>query len=191
MATNGNKKPSASKTTKRVTANNFFAGIGNGQTKKTTSASKTKHSGKTKSVAKTAGAIAVSAGAVKAIKKLNGKSMLTVILCFIIALGIGVGACFLLGRNDKFEMNGEEHVSLQIGETYTDDGVEIVEFGLNLSKNATIETDLQRNENGEFYSDTAGDFYIAYTIKSLKFGLIYPVQKIRLVSVTGESEGGE
>lgn len=177
-----NQKPSASKTTKRVTANNIFAGSNAGRS--------TNKSGK-KTVVRTASAAAATVGVVKAAKKMNGKSIAVIFVCFILALTIGAGVCFFLGRNDKFDMLGSEQITLAINEKYLDEGVDIREFGINLSKKAIINTDLETDGNGNYYAKSAGDYYIAYTVKSLKFGLIYPVQKIRLISVIGESEGGE
>ena len=98
-----------------------------------------------------------------------------------------------MGKNDRFDILGEEHVylSLQSGDKYVDEGVDICEFGINISDKALIETDLEKDSDGNYYAETAGDYYISYTVKSLKFGLVYPIRKIRLVSVIGSSEGGE
>ena len=202
---NQTKKLSVSKTTRRVTANNPFAKTGAG-VKKTASASSkssSKKSSSSKSSNKTptaiarvaqaagvAGAAAVAARATKAVRKSGGKTFITAIICFVLDVIIGAGVCFFAGRNDYFELVGADTVFLEIGEKYTDEGVSIREFGLDLSGRANIDTDLKTDADGKFYADEMGDYYIAYTVKSLKFGLIYPVTKIRLISVTGESEGG-
>ena len=180
MANNSGGKPSASKTTKRVKPNNIFAGTEKSGLKKRSTATK----------AKTAASVIVAAGAVKAVRKAGGKTLLTAFICFILALAVGAGICFFLGRNDKFDLLGEDHIYLQINEKYSDSGVDIREFGLNFSNKAVIETDLETDSDGNYYAESSGDYYISYTVKSLKFGLIYPVRKIRLVSVIGESEGG-
>ena len=199
-------KPSLSKTTRRVTANNPFAKTGAG-VKKTASASAKSSSKKSSSstssskkptpiariaqAAGVAGAAVATARTTKAVRKSGGKTLITAIICFVLAVIIGAGVCFFAGRNDYFELVGADTVFLEIGEKYTDEGVSIREFGLDLSGRANIDTDLKTDADGKFYADATGDYYIAYTVKSLKFGLIYPVTKIRLVSVTGESEGGE
>lgn len=177
MADNKSGQSSARKTTKRVTANNIFAGSNSKST--------------TQKTVRRAGVAAATIGAVKAAKKMSGKSIAVIFICFILALAIGVGVCFFLGKNDKFDMLGAEQIYLAVNDKYTDEGVDIKEFGINLSKKAIVDTDLKTDENGNYYAESAGDYYIAYTVKSLKFGLIYPVQKIRLISVIGESEGGE
>nr|MBO4517743.1 hypothetical protein [Clostridia bacterium] len=178
MANNSGGKSSVSKTTKRVKANNIFAGTGKSGTKKS-------------STVKTAVSVIAATGAVKAAKKAGGRTILTAFICFILALAVGAGVCFFLGRNDKFELVGEEHVYLEVNERYSDTGVDIREFGLDFSKKAVIETDLEKDSDGNYYAASAGDYYISYTVKSLKFGLVYPVCKIRLISVIGNSEGGE
>lgn len=178
MADNQNKKPSASKTTKKATANNIFAGSGSGRSS-------------TKTVARTATTAAASVGAIKAAKKMNGKSLAIVVVCFILALAIGAGVCFFLGRNDKFEFVGSEELSLALDETYADEGVSIKEFGFDISKKAVVNTNLKQNEQGEYYAEEAGTYYMIYTVKSLKFGFIYPIQKIRLITFVEPSEGGE
>jgi len=134
---------------------------------------------------------AVTKGVKKSAKKTNGKTIIAILLSFVLALALGVGVCFFMGRNDQFTINGEEEVILQLGQTYKDDGVKIIEFGIDLSKNAVVQTNLNINENGEFYADYADKFYIAYTVKSIKFGFVYAVQKIRFVTFEGASEGGE
>lgn len=176
MANVSGGKPSASKTTKRVKANNIFAG-------------REKSGSKKKSGTKTVVSVIAAAGAVKTAKKAGGKTLLTAFICFILALAVGAGVCFFLGRNDRFEFIGNEELSLTLDETYADEGVEIKEFGFDISKKATVETNLKQNERGEYYAEQAGTYYIIYSVKSLKFGLIYPTQKIRLITFVEPSEG--
>lgn len=134
---------------------------------------------------------AVTRSAKKSIKKTNGKTIIAVVLSFVLAIVLGAGVCFLLGKNDQFTINGNEEVTLTLGQTYKDEGVKIIEFGMDLSNKAVVETNLSKNENGEYYAEYADKFYIAYTVKSIKFGFVYSVQKIRFVTFEGASEGGE
>lgn len=175
MAGNQNRNSSTSKTTKKVSANRSYNSKRSPQ----------------KTIVKTAAVAAATVGARKIAKKMGGKSIAVIITCFILAFAIGAGICFFLGKNDKFDMLGAEQVVINVDEKYTDEGVDIREFGINLSKKAIIDTDLKTDGNGNYYAESAGDYYIAYTVKSLKFGFIYPVQKIRLINVIGASEGGE
>lgn len=192
MADNTNKRPSASKTTKKVTANkNIFANFGKVSNSQPTSA-KRKSSNSisaTKTVARATATTAAAVGAIKMAKKMNGKSIAVIFICFILALAIGVGVCFFIGRNDVFEFIGNEELSLTLDETYTDEGVYIKEFGFDASKMAKVETNLKQNANGEYYAEEIGTYYMIYTVKTLKFGVIYPVSKIRLITFAEPSEG--
>ena len=192
MSDNQSGKSSASKTTKRVTANrNVFSGADTGKSTSGSSVkTKTSKSGnKKQTAAKAVGVTAVSAGAVKAAKKMGGRSIAVILVCFIIALAIGAGICFFLGKNDKFEFIGNEELSFTLGETYADDGVEIKELGFDISKKASVKTNLKQNEQGEYFADEAGTYYMIYTVKSIKFGFVYPTQKIRLITFVEPSEG--
>ena len=195
---NQNKKPSISKTTKRVSANGFSLRqssggrkIAPGSAKKTSGAGGTSKS--KSSVAKTVAAATAVAGtayaAKKAVKSIGLKPLVTAVICLIISLILGAGVCFIVGKNDRFDIVGNEELSLTLTETYIDQGVDIREFGLNLSGKAVTETNLKRNEKGEYYAEEAGTYYIIYTVKSVKFGFIYPTQKIRLITFVEPSEG--
>lgn len=140
---------------------------------------------------------AVSKGVKKSIKKTNSKTIIAFFISLILALALGVGACFIMSRNDEFTLLGDEVIYMTSTETYKDNGVKIVEFGIDLSKKAEIKTNLKINDQGEFYADESmlenppNQFYICYTVKSIKFGFVYGVQKIRFVTFTDLSEGGE
>ena len=181
------KKPSVSKTTKRATATSPFSSGNGGSARKSSG----KSGSRSKAVARTAGAAAASAVAFKAAKKINGKSLFIALICLILAAAIGVGVCFVLGKNDRFDIVGNDELSLELGSAYKDEGVNIKEFGLDLSKNAAVETNLKQNANGEYYADEVGTYHIVYTVKSLKFGLVYKVQKIRLITFVEPSELSE
>lgn len=192
MADNTNKRPSASKTTKKVTVNkNIFTNLGAGSNSQSTSAKRKSSNarGAATTVARATAATAAAIGATKVAKKMNGKSIAVIFICFILALAIGVGICFFIGRNDKFEIIGNEELSLTLDETYTDEGVYIKEFGFDVSKIAKVETNLKQNANGDYYTEEIGTYYMIYTVKTLKFGIIYPVSKIRLITFVEPSEG--
>ena len=150
--------------------------------KKTTKRAST--GGKTqKSTALKAAVGAVSAhAAVKAAKKTHPKTVAIVIISFILALAVGVGVCFAVNKNDVFEMNGSEYVILEAGEGYADEGVTVVEFVRDISDKVQVETTM-RYENGKYYAkDGETDYYMVYTVNTLKFGKIYPVKKIRIIT---------
>ena len=165
------QKTTASKTTERAKASNPW---GHKTTKE-----------------KVAAGAAVATTAVLVGKKVSLKGILIALVSLVVALALGAGVCFFMGKNDEFLINGSDELMLSVGETYQDEGVSIKEFGFDLSKKAIVKTNLKTDENGNFYADEIGTYYIAYTINSLKFGLVYHVQKVRLVTFVEASEGGE
>ena len=119
------------------------------------------------------------------LKKTNGKTLIAVLTAFILSFIIGAGVCFFVGKNDCFDLVGDQHVYLTENETYVEEGVKITEFGIDVSGKVLIESDLPEGNL------PVGDYYVTYTVKTLKFGMIYPVKRIRLITVSPESEGGE
>lgn len=164
-------KPNASKATKQAQASNPWSNASTGK--------------------KVAVGAAAAGGAVLVAKKVSIKAILIAILCFVLAGAIGAGVCFFMGKDDCFSIVGNEEVTLTLDQNYADEGVFIKEFGFDLSKNAKINTNLKQNGNGEFYAESVGTYYIAYTVNSLKFGFVYHIQKIRLITFVEASEGGE
>ena len=164
-------------------------GEGSSSSKKSSSTGKKVAAGVTLGIATTVVA--------KKAKRTNSKTLAAIIISFILALAIGLGICFVMGKNDEFTLLGDEVIYLSTEETYKDNGVKIIEYGMDISKNAVVKTNLKVNEDGEYYADEEllasgpNQFYICYTVKSIKFGFVYNVQKIRLITFTDMSEGGE
>ena len=131
----------------------------------------------------------------KKIKKTFKKSSPTAILLAVILLIVGaVGGyfgCKFLTKNDKFEIIGKDEITLSVGESYTDEGVSLVAFGQDEADKVKIETNLKKNEDGEYYADAIGTYYIAYTVDNLKYGSIFKVQKIRLINFVEPAEDDE
>ena len=110
----------------------------------------------------------------------------------ILFLAIGaVGGWFgikFATRNDCFEIIGEEKIELSIGETYLDQGVKVISFGKDCQDKVNVETNLKKTAD---YADQAGIYYITYTVDNIKYGSIFKIQKIRLISFSEASEGVE
>ena len=126
----------------------------------------------------------------KSLKNLSLKHIAIAVILLIFGFAIGAGAYFGVCRNDCFELIGESDLTLSIGDSYVDEGVKIIEFGKDVKSNVYIETNLQQNNN-EFYTLNAGTFYIKYYTSSLKFGKIFKISKVRLITFIEESESGE
>ena len=127
----------------------------------------------------------------RTLKKLSPLTLFLVVLF----LGGGlVGGWFgvkILTKNDCFEIIGKDEITLTLGESYLDEGTNIIEFGKDISKKATVETNLIKNEDGTYTSNEVGTFYMVYTVNSIKYGTIFKIQKIRLITFVEESEQEE
>lgn len=122
---------------------------------------------------------------------LGVKAILIILLVTIIGAGIGAGACYIVSKDDHFTIIGKEEITLTLraeGEeinsenSYIDEGVEVVSFGRDVSDKVYIETDLKTNEDGSFTADEVGTYYIVYKVNDIKYGKIFTVQRIRLIT---------
>ena len=125
------------------------------------------------------------------LKKLSfGVVMLAI---FLLAVGV-VGGYFgvqYLSRNDCFKIVGAEEITLEIGESYLDEGVKVVAFGVDETDKVEVETNLKKDINGKFYAQTEGTYYIKYKVNNIKYGSIFKVQKIRLIHFVEPTESEE
>lgn len=127
----------------------------------------------------------------KAVKKVGVKGLLIALLVLAIGVGAGIGAFYLFCKNDEFVILGTEELTITLDEKYTDEGVKIVAFGKDIKDKVIITTNLKVDENGDFYAEEVGTYYIKYTTNELKYGSIFKIQKIRLVTVVEPSETEE
>ena len=135
----------------------------------------------------------ISKNSKKVINKAKKRKPITFVLIavfFIIGICGGYAIFAITSKNDCFELIGEERVVLTLEEKYVNEGVKIIEFGKDISEKAEYETNLKVID-GNFYSEEVGDFYIKYSVNSIKFGKIFKIEKVRIVSFVEASEGGE
>lgn len=128
----------------------------------------------------------------KKIKKMGFKAILIILLVTIIGGGIGLGVCWFVSRNDCFQIIGAEELTLTLrnedtevfgsDNIYYDEGVKVVSFGRDISKDIYIETDLKQHSDGGYYADEVGTYYIIYKSNDIKYGKIFTVQRIRLIT---------
>ena len=129
------------------------------------------------------------------IKRLGLKAILIILLVTIIGGAIGVGACWFVCRDDCFDIMGQDELTLpmtvinyingeavEIPTSYVDEGVKVVSFGRDISKDVYIETDLKKNQDGSYYADEIGTYYIIYKTNDIKYGKIFTVERIRLIT---------
>ena len=161
------------------------------ETKRTVKKASTKASVNMSKKGKTATAvatIAITAALAKGIKKTKAKGIIAFILCFIIGFGIGFGGYLFLCKDDCFEIVGGDELVLTLDEAYHEQGVKIIEFGRDISDQVQIEMDknLKLDENGK--TTQVGTYYIKYTTNTLKYGIIFKVEKVRLITFVEPSE---
>ncbi len=128
----------------------------------------------------------------KALKNTSLKALLFGLIFLLVGLAVGAGGYWLVCRNDCFVIVGNDEIELTLDEKYEDFGVKVVAFGKRLDKNEiTIETDLKVDADGKFYSDEIGTFYIKYSTDNFKYGKLFKVEKVRLITFVEPSEGGD
>ena len=125
------------------------------------------------------------------IKKLSFK--VVVLALFLLTVGIFVGyfGVKYLTRNDCFNIVGLEEITLELGQTYIDEGVKVIAFGVEETDKVEIETNLKKDKDGKFYAQAEGTYYIKYFVNNIKYGSIFKVQKIRLIHFVEPTESEE
>ena len=134
---------------------------------------------------------------VRRVRNLGIKAILIILIVTIIGGAIGVGACWFITRNDCFTIIGNDEITLTLraeGEeissknSYIDEGVKVVSFGRDVSDKVYIETDLTQNLDGSYTANEIGTYYIIYKVDDIKYGKIFTVQRIRLITFVEPSE---
>ncbi|MBE5740972.1 MAG: DUF5011 domain-containing protein [Clostridiales bacterium] len=124
----------------------------------------------------------MSRKASKQLKKVSiGAICIAVLLLVVGAVG-GYFGVKLISKNDCFVLNGNDELTLTIGQSYTDQGITAVAFGKDVSDDVIIETNLTKNDDGTYTATEEGTYYITYKVNHFKYNSIFKVQKIRLVS---------
>ncbi len=124
----------------------------------------------------------------KNLKKLGTGGVVAVICMLIIGILAGIFGVKYLTKNDCFELIGKDELTLTLGERYIDEGIHAISFGRDVSNKMYIETNLKVNDDGEYYADEIGTYYILYKVDDLKYDTIFTVQRIRLITFVEESE---
>ena len=125
-------------------------------------------------------------------KKVRTANILTVVisvLALVAGAVTGVFAYKVVCRDDRFEMRGQNEVRVELNAPeffYYDDGVEIIEFGKDISDKVSVQSNMTCLGEDKYTVDTSvpGRYYIKYTVDSPKFG---EVCKIRTIVVGGDN----
>ena len=123
------------------------------------------------------------------LNKISTLAKVIMVLLIIVGITGGILATKFITRNDCFVLNGQGEQTLFISETYKDESAKVVAFGKDDSAKIEIETNMKKNEAGEYYAEEVGTYYMIYKVKNFKYGSIFKIQKIRLITFVEESEG--
>ena len=116
------------------------------------------------------------------------KAIILSILVFALGASIGVGAFSIVCKNDCFLLLGKDEITLTLSEKYVDEGVKIIAFNKDISNEAVIDTNLLIDKNGNFYAEEIGTYYIKYGSENIKYGKVFKVEKVRLITFVESSE---
>ena len=137
----------------------------------------------------------------KAVRRLHPATVTVAVIFLVLGILAGAVACYIFSRDDRFELKGTKRYSLDVGaagETYlyTEEGVDAVCFGLDVSEKLHTETSLEKNAAGQYVIplDKEGVYTITYTVDAFKFGKNAPNGEIRrvrsfVVTAAGEEDG--
>ena len=127
----------------------------------------------------------------KVARKLKKLSPTALVVSLFLLIGGACGGWFgtqFITKNDCFTLIGKDEITKVVGQSYVDQGVNVVSFGKDLKDKVKVETNLTKNQDGTYTSDEVGTFYMIYTVDSIKYGTIFKIQKIRLITFVEESE---
>ena len=136
----------------------------------------------------------------KAVSKFHIVTKIVIAVFLIAGFLIGYEAVSWISLQDRFVLRGAEQLSLDVGADggtylYTEEGVEAVCFGMDVSDTMKVETELEVDEDGRYIipTDKEGVYTITYTVDCLKFGADAPngaIKRIRIFTVTAAGGNG-
>ena len=112
------------------------------------------------------------------LKKLHVLTIVLMVAALLLGAVAGFFAVNYISRDDRFELCGQKTTTLPLTKTegaaylYTEQGVEAVCFGRDVSGTVSVKTTLEKNEQGQYVIPLTeeGVYTITYTVEALKFG---------------------
>ena len=111
----------------------------------------------------------------RAIKNTHGVTLFFAVLFLALGAAGGYFGYSYLTKTDTFELVGEKEITLNVGETFTDEGFKAVAFGKDVSDKVQIE--------GNVDTSTEGTYVLTYTVNNLKYK---DVKRCRVINVVEE-----
>ena len=135
----------------------------------------------------------------KAISKFHFITKMVIVIFLAIGMVVGFEICSWVSLQDHFSLKGSTAFSLDVGEAgstylYTEEGIDAVCFGQDVSGKMQVETSLEKDAEGHYVipTDKAGVYTITYTVDCFKFGEYAPngaIKRVRVFTVTAAEEG--
>ena len=122
----------------------------------------------------------VSKTAEQAVKRSHPAAVILAIVFLIVGIAAGVLVSRQITKNDKFILNGEKIVQMEVGGAFVDEGATVISFGRDISSDVQVSGD-------ELNADVEGVYQLVYTVDDLRWG---DYQLVRVV-VVGNPEGAE
>lgn len=111
----------------------------------------------------------------KAVKNTSPKIIAVTLIFLVLGLILGVGSCYFLTKNDKFEIIGEKDITLNVGDSYVERGAKVIAFGKDLSNQIEIESDVN--------TSVAGIYVVKYKVNNFKYKDIVRVRYVTVLEV--------
>lgn len=103
-------------------------------------------------------------------KRIKKKVSKLFVLFFIIGALIGLGTSYMITKDDCFILNGSKEVVLELNGTYLEQGVKVISFGKDVSKDVRIVIyDVNDEEVENVDSSLENEYTIVYTIENVKY----------------------
>lgn len=122
----------------------------------------------------------VSKTAEQSVKKSHPATVILTIVFLIVGIAAGVLVSRQITKNDKFILNGEKTVQMEVGGAFVDEGATVISFGRDISSDVQVSGD-------ELNADVEGVYQLVYTVDDLRWG---DYRLVRVV-VVGNPEGAE
>ena len=122
----------------------------------------------------------VAKSAEKAVKKTHTATLVLAVLFLIVGAVAGAIVSAHLTKNDRFELNGDKVVRMEIGDAFFDEGATVISFGRDVSAHFQVGGD-------ELNASVEGVYQLVYTIDDIRWGNF---QRVRVV-IVGDPEGAE
>ena len=118
---------------------------------------------------------------VRTIKRSNKALLICSILFLIIGAGLGYYSVTTFTQNDTFEIIGEQTITLNIGDTYSDQGAKAIEFNKDISSMIVTEgiDDVDTSKRGVYT--------ITYTLNSTRYKMIKHYRYIIVNTESGDN----